>query len=155
MEVAKQKRSGAERAARITALMVLLAMGCVVYAAGGQLLYPFVLSARDPGALATPDVKTQVDQGQISKNRVMGLSADKRFKSGLYSAQAEKASIESYPADEFMYFVRGGVTLTSADGSVVRVKAGDAIHMPKGWKGTWNTSGYLKFYVVYDLEKMQ
>jgi ethanolamine utilization protein EutQ len=111
---------------------------------------PFKITAIDPSALTTPDVKSETSDGQVSKNRVMGLSKDRHFKSGLYSSQVEKASIESYPMDEFMFFLKGGVTLTSSDGTVTEVNAGDAVHVPKGWKGTWDTKGYTKFYVVYD-----
>jgi ethanolamine utilization protein EutQ len=156
METRKQnKRSGGSATRMINAAMMLLGVVLVVSAAEGKLLHPFSITGSDPNALATPDVKTEVEGGLISKNRVMGLSADKRFKSGLYSSQAEKATIEAYPEDEFMYFVKGGVTLTSTDGVVVRVKEGDAVHVPKGWKGTWETPGYTKFYVVYDPEKKE
>jgi uncharacterized cupin superfamily protein len=48
-----------------------------------------------------------------------------------------------------MYFLEGGVTLTSADGTVITVKAGDGVTIPKGWKGNWTTAGYRKFYVTF------
>jgi len=28
--------------------------------------------------------------------------------------------------------------------------AGEAVLIPKGWKGRWTTPGYSKYYVVYD-----
>jgi ethanolamine utilization protein EutQ len=133
--------------------MTLLLSAAVGLCAGGGLSRPFSLNASDPAALSAPDVKTEGVQGRISKNRVMGMSADKHFRSGLYSSELEKENIDSYPVDEFMYFIKGGVTLTSADGTVTRVNAGDAVHVPKGWKGVWDTTGYTKFYVVYDPEK--
>ena len=115
--------------------------------------HPMKIAVSDPEALTSPEVKTEVSDGQVSKNRVMGVSADRHFKSGLYLSQVEKATIDSYPVDEFMYFIKGGVTLTSADGFVTRVGAGEAVHVPKGWKGVWDTTGYTKFYVVYDPTK--
>jgi uncharacterized cupin superfamily protein len=80
-------------------------------------------------------------------------SKDERFTAGLYKAGAGDFPIDSYPEDEFCYFLSGSVKLTSADGSVLRLKAGDAVMIPKGWKGRWTTSGYSKYYTVYDSGK--
>jgi ethanolamine utilization protein EutQ len=119
--------------------------------AASPTVHPFKITAVDPTALTTPDVQTEISDGQVSKNRVMGVSQDKHYKSGLYSSDGERANVDSYPVDEFMFFLKGGVILTSADGTVLQVGAGDAVYMPKGWKGVWNAkTGYTKFYVVYD-----
>ena len=80
----------------------------------------------------------------------MLASTDKHFIAGLYQAGASDQKIDAYPVDEFCYFLSGSVRLTSADGSVLELKAGDAVTLPKGWKGRWQTSGYSKYYVVYD-----
>ena len=56
---------------------------------------------------------------------------------------------EPYGVDEFMYFLEGGVTLTSADGQVQEVVAGEAVTIPKEWTGTWETGGYSKIWVIY------
>jgi len=69
---------------------------------------------------------------------------------GIYEATASREEIESYGEDEFMYFIKGGVTLTSADGTVTEVKPGDGVTIPKGWKGVWDTKGYTKYYVTYE-----
>lgn len=42
------------------------------------------------------------------------LSADKKFDSGMYRSGPVRMTIDHYGVDEFMYFVEGGVTLTSA-----------------------------------------
>jgi uncharacterized cupin superfamily protein len=119
-----------------------------------QTAHPVKITASDPTALTTPDVQTETSNGQASKNRVMGVSQDKHFKSGLYSSEGERANVDSYPVDEFMFFLKGGVTLTSTDGTVLKVRAGDSVYMPKGWKGMWDAkTGYTKFYVVYDAVK--
>lgn len=127
-----------------------IALSLVASTAPAASLQPVVISSNDPGALTAPDVKTDKDG---SKFRRMGESVDKRLRSGLYSAAVEKATIASYPNDEFMYFLKGGVTLTSTDGTVVKSKPGDAVYLPKGWSGTWYSEGYTKFYVVYDSDK--
>ena len=56
---------------------------------------------------------------------------------------------EVYGVDEFMYFITGSVTLTSEDGTVQVINAGEAVNIPADWKGTWNTEGYTKIWVIY------
>jgi len=80
-------------------------------------------------------------------------SADRKFMSGAYAVAGpnqETFTGEGYPVNEFMVFLEGGVTLTSADGTVLAVRAGDSVSIPKGWLGTWSSPGYRKFYVIYD-----
>jgi uncharacterized cupin superfamily protein len=72
------------------------------------------------------------------------------MESGLYDAGPSEQDIESYPDDEFMFFIEGSVKLTSADGSVLEVRAGEGAAIPKGWKGHWSTPGYKKYYVTYE-----
>jgi uncharacterized cupin superfamily protein len=76
-------------------------------------------------------------------------SSDGRFEAGLYSAGASDQPIASYEEDEFMFFLEGSVTLTSADGTVLEIHAGEGVAIPKGWKGRWTTKGYRKYYVTY------
>ena len=51
-----------------------------------------------------------------------------------------------------MYFLEGGVKLTSQDGSVVEIHAGEAVIIPRDWRGVWDTDGYTKIYVIYSPE---
>ena len=76
-------------------------------------------------------------------------SKDRKVEMGLYDAGPSEQDIESYEEDEFMFFLAGSVTLTSADGSVLQAHAGESVAVPKGWKGHWSTKGYKKYYVVY------
>ena len=76
-------------------------------------------------------------------------SKDGKVEMGLYDAGPSEQDIASYEDDEFMFFLDGSVTLTSADGSVLEAKAGEGVAMPKGWKGHWSTKGYKKYYVTY------
>jgi len=76
-------------------------------------------------------------------------SKDEKMMSGVFASTAGHAEYDSYAANEFIYLINGSATLTSADGSVLTIKKGDALIIPKGWKGKWTTSGYKKFYVDY------
>lgn len=78
------------------------------------------------------------------------LSSDKKFASGMYKSGKVRAEInEPYGVDEFMYFLEGSVTLTSSDGSVQVINAGEAVSIPKEWTGIWDTDGYTKMWVIY------
>jgi uncharacterized cupin superfamily protein len=78
------------------------------------------------------------------------LSSDKKFASGMYRSGKVRSEIkEPYGVDEFMYFIEGGVTLTSSDGSILVIGAGEAATIPKEWTGIWETEGYTKIWVIY------
>ncbi len=77
-------------------------------------------------------------------------SSDGRFASGMYRSGKVRSEItEPYGVDEFMYFIEGGVTLTSSDGTVHTIRAGEAVTIPKEWTGVWDTDGYSKIWVIY------
>ena len=76
-------------------------------------------------------------------------STDHRVEMGLYQAGPSEQDIASYGDDEFMFVLEGSVTLTSVDGTVLVVRSGEGVAMPKGWKGHWSTRGYKKYYVTY------
>ena len=59
------------------------------------------------------------------------------------------ADESAYGVDEFMYFLEGGVKLTSSDGTVQTINAGEAVTIPKEWTGIWETDGYRKIWVIY------
>ena len=82
-------------------------------------------------------------------------SGDKKMVAGIYQAGPGSFEAAPYPVDEFMYFLEGSVKLTSKDGTVTNVSAGDAITIPKGWQGTWETSGYKKYYTSYNPEQIR
>jgi uncharacterized cupin superfamily protein len=82
----------------------------------------------------------------------LARSKDGKVESGLYSAGPSEQDIDSYPEDEFMFFIEGSVKLISSDGSILEVRAGEGAAIPKGWKGHWSTHGYKKYYVTYESE---
>jgi uncharacterized cupin superfamily protein len=78
------------------------------------------------------------------------LSSDKQFDAGIYRSGEVRAEInEPYGVHEYMHFLEGGVTLTSSDGTVTEVSAGDSVVIPAEWTGIWDTRGYTKIYVIY------
>ena len=121
-------------------------------AACAQAPNPVVVTAEQAkgSIFSSPKAVTRKrDNGGQTQWFEMLKSADKSS-AGIFAATASDINFEAYPHDEFMYFLEGGVTLTSADGSVVTVKTGDGLVIAKGWKGKWKTDGYRKFYVTYN-----
>ncbi|HLU07411.1 MAG TPA: cupin domain-containing protein [Woeseiaceae bacterium] len=97
-----------------------------------------------------PDTITRTSGGNTIQDVTSLLSSDKKFASGMYkSGKVRFEATEPYGVDEFMYFLEGGVKLTSADGSVQVINAGEAVTIPKEWTGVWDTDGYTKIWVIY------
>ena len=90
------------------------------------------------------------DDGHTTLDVTTLLSSNGRFASGMYRSGKTLSEItEPYGVDEFMFFLAGGVTLTSSDGTVTRISAGEGVTIPKEWTGTWDTDGYTKIWVIY------
>lgn len=114
---------------------------------------PQKLSRSDiAGAVFERDDVERSDDGRILDVTSL-TSSDGRFASGMYRAGPSRFEIdEPYGVDEFMYFIEGGVTLTSGDGSVQEIRAGEAVTVPKEWTGVWETDGYTKIWVIYSAD---
>ncbi len=116
----------------------------------GEALHGGVFS--DPRAVTLPEAS---ETGTVTANDLVAHeSADGCVQTGVYQTGRNRfTSSDPYPHDEFMYFLDGGVTLSSTDGTVTEVKAGDGVLLPKGWTGVWDSPGYRKIYVIYDCKQ--
>ncbi|CAB3770574.1 cupin domain-containing protein [Paraburkholderia humisilvae] len=88
--------------------------------------------------------------GNATTDVVTFTSKDGGYQTGLYQSGPLHEVTKDYPYNEFLYFISGGVTLTSTDGSVMIVHAGEGVTIPRGWSGTYDTKGYTKLYVTYN-----
>ena len=96
---------------------------------------------------------TKHADGHITTDVTSLLSSDKKFASGMYRSGKTRIVVsEGYGVDEFMYFIEGGITLTNQDGTKQIVRAGEAVSVPKEWKGVFETDGYKKFWVIYSAD---
>jgi len=123
------------------------------HAVAGDAIVPAELSKADIAGkiFERPDMAatTQKD-GHKTLDVTSMLSSDKKFGSGMYRSGKVRFEItEPYGVDEFMYFLEGSVTLTSSDGSVQVIEAGEGVTIPKEWTGVWDTEGYTKIWVIY------
>lgn len=123
-----------------------------VSSSGEKVIHPAKLSQSDlSGAIFEHgEVTKSVDKGNTTLDVTSMLSSDKKFGPGVYRSGEVRYEIdEPYGVDEFMYFLEGGVTLTSADGTQQIINAGEAVTIPREWTGTWETDGYTKIWVIY------
>ena len=138
----------------ILILVMILAAGAVAISAQGDTpVLPAKITKEDMGgAIFDRDnmIRTEHDNGNVTLDVTTLLSSDKKFASGMYRSGKVRFEItEPYGVDEFMYFIEGGVTLTSSDGTVQTISAGEAVTIPKEWTGVWDTDGYSKIWVIY------
>ena len=135
-------------------VMIVAAVAVVaVSASDGGVVQPAKISADDmTGKIFEREgmSRTEHANGNVTLDVTTLLSSDRKFASGMYKSDKVRIEIdEPYGVDEFMYFIEGGVTLTSSDGSVMIINAGDAVTIPKEWTGVWDTDGYTKIWVIY------
>lgn len=95
-------------------------------------------------------IEIKHDSGNVTLDVTTLRSSDKKFASGMYrSGKSYFEATDPYGVDEFMYFLEGSVKLTSSDGTVQTINAGEAVTIPKEWTGIWDTDGYTKIWVIY------
>lgn len=129
----------------------LLVTGLVV-ADEKSVVHPAEISKADiGGAIFERDDTIRTDRdGYTVLDTTTLKSSDGKFASGMYKSGKSRFEVtEPYGVDEFMYFLEGGVTLTSSDGTVMEIEAGEAVTIPKEWTGVWETDGYTKMWVIY------
>ena len=78
-------------------------------------------------------------------------SSDGKFKTGMYKVGPEHYDYRTtgYESYEFIHVITGSITLTAADGKIHSVRPGEAVTIPQGWKGRWDSDGYTKLWVTY------
>lgn len=75
----------------------------------------------------------------------IGLSA------GVWDCTAMTTRTGSYPVNEFMLVLEGGVTIAEPNGRETTISAGQSFILPKGLECSWKQAGYMrKFYVIFD-----
>jgi uncharacterized protein len=76
------------------------------------------------------------------------------FVAGFWSAQWGKVDV-TYTKDEFCVLLEGEVRITDASGHVETYRQGDALVIPNGFKGTWETvKPVRKFFATYQPAKV-
>ena len=141
----------------LLALPAVFALGVAagLKAAHHETVHPAEISRADQAGdiFERDDVLELTENGNTTLDVTSLKSSDGRFASGMYRSGEVRFEIdEPYGVDEFMYFLEGGVTLTSSDGTVTEIEAGEGVTIPKEWTGTWDTDGYTKIWVIYSAD---
>ena len=137
----------------LTAVLISLALSCTTMAESEVTTLPAELSKADVAG----EIFNRVDMeetthadGHVTQSVTSMVSSDKKFATGMYKSGKTRIEIdEPYGVDEFMYFLEGSVTLTSSDGSVQTIEAGEGVTVSKEWTGVFETDGYRKIWVIY------
>ena len=133
-------------------IALLIVAATIAVALADEPVHPAKLSQTDIAGevFDRPDMLELTEGGNTTLDVTSFLSSDKKFGSGMYKSGAVRFEItDPYGVDEFMYFLEGSVTLTSSDGEVQVINAGEAVTIPKEWTGVWDTQGYTKIWVIY------
>ena len=103
-------------------------------------------------AFQRPDVRKVADGSTTALELDTLKSSDGKFESGIWKAGPEHFDYRTtgYDDNEFLYVITGSITLTSADGKIHFIGKGEAVAIPKGWKGLWDSDGYTKLWATYD-----
>lgn len=139
----------------IIAIAVLAAAGLAVSVpsdAEEDILIPAKMSSDElAGKLyERPDVEQETEHGNTTLDVTSFMSSDEKFGSGMYkSGKVHDEVTEPWEVDEFIYILEGSLTLTSADGTIQVINAGEAVTIPKGWTGIWDTEGFSQIWVIY------
>ena len=141
------------RIARIAALSAGAALALSTGPlAADQAVHPVKMGAAQIAGGIFQDYEPVVTErnGNTTHDVEIFRSGDDQFDAGMYRSGKVRAEItEPYGVHEYMHFLEGGVTLTSSDGTVTEIAAGDSVVIPKEWTGVWDTEGYTKIYVIY------
>lgn len=138
----------------LVTIIILATVALVAFAAQneGAVIAAKISKADMTGSIFDREnmIRTEHESGNVTLDVTTLLSSDKKFASGMYkSGKSHFEATNPYGVDEFMYFIEGSVTLTSSDGSVQTINAGEAVTIPKEWTGIWDTDGYTKIWVIY------
>jgi uncharacterized cupin superfamily protein len=92
---------------------------------------------------------TCIEGNQQEASLVLCTSADGQVTIGVWECTPGRFTADRTKASEFCHLISGRIEMTHADGSKVRLGAGDAINLPLGWTGEWCVLEQVrKLYII-------
>ncbi|MCE4060163.1 cupin [Pandoraea sputorum] len=153
----QRRTHGTARKAAVA--LMTFALNFAIYAGGASAaaLHPIKVNKQE---LAGPvfdrdDAVHENEDGNDTVDVTTFTSPDKAFQTGVFKSGPVREEIRSapgYPYTELLVFLSGGAKFTSSDGTVVEAGPGEAVTLPKGWTGVFESKGYTKLYAVYDTD---
>ena len=89
----------------------------------------------DIGAFAAKPTSIEGDQKEATL--VLWTSANAKMETGIWECTPGRFTADRSAAAEFCHFLQGRIVMTHVDGTRRELGPGDAIMLPRGWKGTW------------------
>ncbi len=100
-----------------------------------------------------PDTVEATEDGNTTLDVTSFMSSDEKFGTGVYKTGKVRWEIaEPWGVDEFNYLLEGSMTLTSSDGTVQVINAGEAVTIAKEWTGIVDTEGFTQIWVIYSAD---
>ncbi|WP_353192367.1 cupin domain-containing protein [Pandoraea pnomenusa] len=122
--------------------------------AGAETPHPVKLSkhALSGPVFESPEAVHDNEDGNDTVDVTSFTSGDKAFQTGVFQSGPTREEVRGpgYPYTELLVFLTGGARFVSTDGNVLEAGPGDAVTLPKGWTGVFESKGYTKLYAVYD-----
>lgn len=83
-------------------------------------------------------------------SRTLWQSPDGQLEIGVWECTVGRFGADRSQSAEFCHLLSGAVEMRHADGRVQRLGPGDALMLPKGWKGEWLLlERTRKIYAIY------
>lgn len=93
---------------------------------------------------------TTLEGDQKEAATTLWKSPDGQVEIGLWECTPGRFSADRTQTAEFCHFLSGSVEMRHTDGRVERLGPGDALMLPRGWKGEWVLHEQTrKIYVIY------
>jgi hypothetical protein len=93
---------------------------------------------------------TSLTKDQREASTTLWVSNDGLMEIGVWECTPGRFTANREAAAEFCHFLSGRIEMRHADGTRKLLGAGDALMLPRGWKGEWNIlETTRKIYVIY------
>lgn len=93
---------------------------------------------------------TTLEGHQEEASKTLWLSPDGQVEIGIWECTPGRFSADRTQTAEFCHILSGHVEMRHTDGTVDRLGPGDALMLPRGWKGEWVLLEQTrKIYVIY------
>jgi len=96
----------------------------------------------DLGPLA--DRPSSLAPGPKEAAQFLWRSPDGSSDIGIWECTPGKFTVDRTHAGEFCYLLKGRIVITHDKDGTKEFGAGDAISMPRGWKGTWEVLEHVR-----------
>ena len=95
---------------------------------------------------------TSITEGQLEASKELWGSVDGRIKVGVWECTIGQFTADRSAIAEYCHIISGSALVENDGGQTVRkIKAGDLLVLPKGWKGKWTITEHMrKLYILSD-----